>query len=160
MGKISGLFGVKGWLKVFSYTETKENILHYSPWLLSKNGAQQTVRVTDSAVHGKLLIVLLDGINDRETAATLVGSDIFIAPEQLPKPQPGEYYWSDLVGLTVETDSGIDLGLVAGLMETGANDVLIVRGERDRAIPFLQGRNILKIDFETGKITVDWDPDF
>lgn len=161
VGRISGVFGVKGWLKIFSYTEQRENILRFTPWHLGKAGTHTIIKVIDGAIQGKSVIALLDGINDRDQAAALIGSEIFIDAEQLPKPAPDEYYWSDLIGLSVETISGISLGVVDSLMETGANDVLIVSGEeRERAIPFLQGQNVVNIDLEAGKITVDWDPDF
>lgn len=160
VGKVSGVFGVKGWVKVFSHTETKENILRYTPWLLSKAGVQKTVNVLDGAIHGKSIIALLEGVDDRDRAAALLGCDIYIKPEQLPKAKPNEYYWSDLIGLKVETVSGTGLGVVDSLMETGANDVLIVHGERERAIPFLQGQTIVTVDLDAGTITVDWDPDF
>lgn len=160
VGRISGVFGVKGWVKIFSYTEDKENILRYSPWQLAKSGVNKTIKVIDGAVHGKLIIALLDGINDRDQAALLIGREIFIEPGQLPETDEGEYYWSDLVGLNVETVTGVPLGVVDSLLETGANDVVIVSGDRQRAIPFLQGQTIIAVDLQAGKMTVDWDPDF
>jgi len=160
VGKVSGVFGVKGWVKVFSYTETKENILRYNPWHLSKAETQKTINVMEGALQGKSIIALLEGVDDRDKAAALLGSDIYIKPEQLPKAQKNEYYWSDLIGLEVETVTGVGLGIVSTLMETGANDVLVVQDERTRAIPFLQGQTIVNIDLDVGKITVDWDPDF
>ncbi len=111
-------------------------------------------------LQGKAIVARLDGINDRDQAAGLMGWDIFISPEQLPKAAEGEYYWSDLIGLHVETIEGVSLGVVDSLLETGANDVVIVHGERERVIPFLQGQTIIKIDLETGKMIVDWDPEF
>ena len=89
-----------------------------------------------------------------------MGWDIFISPEQLPKTAKDEYYWSDLIGLTVETIDGVQFGMVDSLLETGANDVLIVQGERERVIPFLQGQTIISVDLDAGKIIVDWDPEF
>ena len=160
VGKISGVFGVKGWIKVFSFTDRKENILGYSPWLLKKGTDSKTVTVIDGKLQGKAIVAQLDGINDRDEAASLMGWDIFITPEQLPKAEKDEYYWSDLIGLAVETNLGIQLGVVESLLETGANDVVIVKGERERVIPFLQGQTIISIDLVAGKMVVDWDPDF
>ena len=160
VGKISGVFGVKGWVKVFSFTDVKENILNYSPWLLKKDSETRLVNVIDGKLQGKAVVAQLDGVNDRDQAATLMGWDIFITPEQLPKPAKGEYYWSDLIGLTIETNLGVQLGIVDSLLETGANDVLIVKGERERAIPFLQGKTIINMDLDAGRMVVDWDPDF
>jgi len=160
VGKVSGVFGVKGWVKVFSFTDDRGNILNYSPWLLKKTGLSKALNVVEGAVHGKSVVAALEGINDRDQAAGLIGWDIFIASEQLPKPAEGEYYWSDLVGLSVETVSGVQLGIVDSLLETGANDVVIVKGERERAIPFIQGQSIIDIDLQAGKMIVDWDPEF
>ncbi|GAB6141368.1 ribosome maturation factor RimM [Methylosoma difficile] len=160
VGKISGVFGVKGWIKVYSFTDIRESILEYSPWLLMKAGNNKTIEVADAAIQGKALIAQLKGINDRTTAEALVGWEIFIRPEQLPELSEGEYYWSDLIGLNVETQEGVALGMVDGLLETGANDVMMVKGEKDRAIPFLQGQTILSIDLTARKMIVDWDPEF
>ena len=145
---------------MFSFTDIRENILNYSPWLLKKDSETRLVAVIDGKLQGKAVVAQLDGVNDRDQAASLMGWDIFISPDQLPKVAKGEYYWSDLIGLNVETDLGIQLGAVDSLLETGANDVLIVKGERERAIPFLQGKTIINIDLDAGKIVVDWDPDF
>jgi len=160
VGKISGVFGIKGWVKVFSFTEYREDILNYSPWLLKKAGETKTLKVIDGHLQGKAVVAQLDGINDRDLAEKLVGWQIFISPGQLPKAAPGEYYWSDLIGLSVETTEGVRLGIVDSLLETGANDVLIVKGDRERVLPFLQGQTIINIDLSAGKMVVDWDPDF
>lgn len=160
VGKISGVFGVKGWLKIFSYTSPKENILNYSPWLLEKGGEVKTVEVVDGNLHGGGVIAQIKGVNDRNQAESLLGCEIFIRREQLPETAEGEYYWSDLIGLEVVTIEGSALGTVDSLLETGANDVLIVKGERERAVPFIKGQVIVEIDREAGRIVVDWDPDF
>ncbi|MDD2723555.1 MAG: ribosome maturation factor RimM [Methylovulum sp.] len=160
VGEISGVFGIKGWVKVFSYTDKRENILRYAPWLLKKADETKTVNVLEGALQGGAVVARLDGINDRDQAAALMGWTIFIRFGQLPKTAEDEYYWSDLIGLTVETVEGIPLGNVENLLETGANDVVIVKGERDRAIPFLQGQTIIRIDLPSQKMIVDWDPDF
>ena len=160
VGEISGVFGVKGWVKIFSFTERRENVLRYSPWLLSKNGETKPIKVLDGALQGRSVVAKLEGIEDRDQAAALMGWQIFISQEQLPKAAAGEYYWSDLIGLDVENLEGVRLGQVESLMETGANDVVIVKGKRERAIPFLQGQSIIRIDLEARQMVVDWDPDF
>jgi 16S rRNA processing protein RimM len=160
VGKISGVFGVKGWVKIFSDTSPKENILNYSPWLLKKAGEVTSVEVVDGKLHGSGVIALIKGVNDRTQAEALLGSEILIRREQLPPPSEGEYYWADLIGLEVVTTEGVILGVVDSLFETGANDVLIVKGERERAVPFIKDQVIVRIDREAGRITVDWDPDF
>ena len=160
VGKVSGIFGVKGWIKVYSYTETRENILTYSPWTLTKGKESKEVQVIDGRRHGKTVVARLEGINDRDDAAELNGWEIFIHADQLPKAKQGEYYWADLIGLQVKTVEGIDLGIVQQMLETGANDVVVVLGERERLIPFLQGQTIIKIDLLAGEMLVDWDADF
>jgi 16S rRNA processing protein RimM len=160
VGKVSGVFGIKGWVKVFSFTDPRENILTYSPWLLIKGDETKSVDVTDGQLQGKTIVAQLNGFNDRDQAASLMGWDIFITRDQLPKAARGEYYWSELIGLAVENVQGVQLGLVDSLLETGANDVMIVQGERERAIPFLQGQTIINVDMDAGRIIVDWDPEF
>lgn len=160
VGKISGVFGIKGWVKVFSFTADKANILKYSPWLLKKAGETKTIKVIDGNLQGKAIVAHLEGINDRDKAESLMGWDIFINPEQLPKAARGEYYWSDLVGLNVENTDGVEFGVITSLLETGANDVIIVQGERERCIPFLQGQTIVSIDLDARKMIVNWDADF
>jgi len=148
-------------VKVFSYTHPRENILRYSPWLLQKNNLVTEINVKGGQRHGNSVVAELEGIADRDAAASLMGSDILILRRQLPKPNDGEYYWTDLVGLEVVTDSGVKLGKVDHLLETGANDVLVViDGDTERLIPFLQQQTVLKIDLQGGIMTVDWDPDF
>ena len=160
VGKITGVFGVKGWVKVFSYTEPRDNILNYSPWILTKNNETREIQVVTGKRQGKTIVAQLDGINDRDAAAMQCGWSISIDYKQLPAVQEDEYYWADLVGLKVTTVDGIDLGRVDYLLETGANDVLVVTGDKERLIPFLQGSTIIGIDLEGGVITVDWDPEF
>jgi len=160
VGLVSGIFGVRGWIKVFSYTEPRENILTYSPWTLRKGKDSKVVKVVDGRRHGKTVVACLDGLNDRDGAADLNGWEILIRPEQLPKAKKGEYYWSDLIGLQVSTVDGIELGVVKQMLETGANDVIVVMGERERLIPFLQEQTIKSIDLLAGVMVVDWDAEF
>ncbi|MDD4914372.1 MAG: ribosome maturation factor RimM [Methylococcales bacterium] len=160
-GQISGVFGIKGWIKVFSFTHPRENILRYSPWFLKKDNLIREVKVLDGQRHGNTVVVELEGIADRDAATALMGSEILIRRQQLPETGPDEYYWHDLIGLNVETESGVRLGIVDHLLETGANDVLVViDGETERLIPFLQKQTVLKIDLSGQLIIVDWDPDF
>ncbi len=161
VGEITGVFGVKGWIKVYSFTQPRENILTYSPWYLQKDNALKEVKLIDGRRQGKLVVAAIDGVTDRDSAAALSGWNILIDRRQLPVAGKDEYYWADLVGLNVETDSGLRLGVVDHLMETGANDVLVVKdGKKERLIPFLQPQTVLSVDLEKGLILVDWDPDF
>lgn len=161
VGEISGVFGVKGWVKVYSFTDPRENILNYSPWILRKGSELKSVAVLDGGMQGGAVIASLSGITDRDMAASLGGYEILIDENLLPEPEEGEYYWRDLIGLKVETEQGIALGVVDYLLETGANDVLVVKEDKqERLIPFLQGQFVKSIDLKAGLIIVDWDPEF
>lgn len=146
---------------MFSFTQPRENILQYSPWLLRKNDQSCEINVIGGQRHGNSVIAELEGVADRDAAVALMGSEILIRRQQLPKPKADEYYWADLIGLAVRTESGVALGKVDHLLETGANDVLVVMdGETERLIPFLQKQTVLNIDLDSGEMIVDWDPDF
>jgi len=160
MGRISGLYGVRGWVKLFSHTEPRENILRYSPWYLEIGGRWVPFELRGGRRHGKSVVAHLSGCDDRDAAARLLEHRIAVARDQLPPLAEGEYYWSDLIGLQVVTVGGVGLGAVSDLMETGANDVLVVAGERERLIPFTPGDVVQQVDLAGGVITVEWDPDF
>lgn len=160
MGRVNGLFGVKGWVKVYSYTQPVEQIVEYDPWYLYVGGEWRPMKLETGRRHGKGVVVRLEACDDREQAAALIGADIAVRREQLPKLPPGEYYWADLVGLSVINLEGVELGKVDHLFETGANDVIVVRDDRERLIPFIQGDVVTEIDLEGGVLRVDWDPDF
>lgn len=156
---MSGLFGVKGWVKVFSYTRPREAILDYGRWYLKRNGRWQRVTVSESQQHGKSVIARFDGVDDRDQAAELVECEIAISRDDLPTAEQGSYYWADLEGLKVVHRDGTELGHVAYMMETGANDVMVTAGERERLIPFIADKVILDVDFDKGEIRVDWEWD-
>jgi 16S rRNA processing protein RimM len=159
LGRVVGLFGVRGWIKVYSYTEPREAVLDYREWLLCRDGTWQPVELAEGKRHGKAVIARLAGIADRDAAAELLGSDIGVHRDALPDPGEGQYYWADLEGLTVVHKDGTELGKVAGLMATGANDVLVVDGPVERLIPFVPGTVILDVDLDAGVIRVDWEWD-
>lgn len=158
LGYISAVHGIKGWVKVHSWTRPMEAILKYQPWLLGED--RKPVKIIDGRKQGKGLAALLPGYDNREQAAALVGQQIFVGRDQLPPTEKDEYYWSDLEGLEVRTTDGEVLGRVERLMETGANDVMVVSGDRERLIPFIQGPYVTRVDLEAELIEVDWDPDF
>lgn len=166
VGKISTVYGVKGWVKIYSYTDPMENILSYSPWLIKVQGTWKQVKLEAGKRHGKGLIAKIEGIDDREIAKTYNGVEIGVSEDALPKLDDGEYYWSQLENLNVVTVEGQLLGTVSHLMETGANDVLVVKGnaqsidKAERLIPYLPEQVITEIDLVTGTIRVDWDPEF
>ena len=159
LGRISGLFGVKGWVKVYSYTEPREAVLEYRRWLLSGKDGWWEATVAEGQRHGKTIIARIDGYVDRDQAAELIGTEIAVPRDELPEAGEGRFYWSDLEGLRVVHRDGTELGRVAYLLETGANDVMVVQGEQERLIPFVMGEVILGVDLASGRIDVDWEWD-
>ncbi len=160
LGRISGLFGVQGWVKVHSYTDPRDGILGYRDWYLRDRGDPRPVSLERGRVQGKGLVAKLAGCDDRDQASVLVGAEIVVRRSQLAEIGSGEYYWADLEGLTVLLADGRCLGKVVRLIATGANDVLVVDGDRERLIPFLPDSVVLEVDPAQGLIRVDWDPDF
>ncbi|HSM99940.1 MAG TPA: ribosome maturation factor RimM [Rudaea sp.] len=160
VGRIVGLHGVDGWVKIESWTEPRLQIFSYRPWRLTLAGSELEVASTQGHEQGKGMVAKLPGCDDRDAAAKLIGATIQVPRSALPKPKRGEYYWTDLEGLAVVTVEGVDIGQVSHLFATGANDVLVVRGERERLIPFVIGQFVKKVDLDAGRITVDWDPEF
>ena len=158
LGRIAGVFGVRGWVKIYSETEPRDGILRYSPWMVGASGESR--RVLEGRVHGKGVVARLEGCDDRDQAALLVEQEIAVTRDRLPPPRRDEFYWIDLEGLQVVTLEGQALGTVSHLFATGANDVLVVVGERERLIPFSWDEAIRSVDFDQRLIQVDWDPDF
>lgn len=160
LGKVGGLYGVRGWVKLWSFTDPVENLLDYAELELSRDGRWETVRLAEGRRQNEALVARFEGCVDRDQAALLVGAELAVDRSRLPAPAAGEYYWADLVGLRVITTAGVDLGVVENMMATGANDVMVVKGERERLLPFLPGRCVNEVDLAGGRIVVDWDPDF
>jgi 16S rRNA processing protein RimM len=167
LGKVGAVYGIKGWLKIHSFTDDQEAILDYFPWSLKLGNKIQSVDITDWRKHNNGLVVKVAGIDDRDVAQKLVGSEIFVSEEALSDLPEGEFYWRVLIGMAVVTDKGYDLGQVSDIMETGANDVLVVKanlkdgfGKKERLIPYLMDQVILSISAEDKQICVDWDPGF
>ncbi len=159
LGRISGFFGVRGWVKVYSYTEPREAVLNYKSWLLASNGDWRTAEVAEGKRHGKTIIARIEGIDDRDQAAKLIGCDIGVPRSEMPETDEGQYYWSDLEGLQVKTKNGTELGKVEYLLETGANDVMVINGEQEYLVPFVIDDVVLDVDLAAGVITVDWEWD-
>ncbi len=191
VGRITGVYGVKGWLKIFSYTDPMESIIDYSPWFIragsddkrrnpvAKNGKPWTrVKIKAGKRHAKTVVAKFEHCNDRDEAQAFVGSEIAIEQSQLEAlRQEDEYYWRDLIGLRVINQQAIELGTVKSLMETGANDVLVVVSEidtdieedgkqgnkskiKERLVPWVTHNTIIAVDLERGVIEVDWDAEF
>ncbi|MCU7932195.1 MAG: ribosome maturation factor RimM [Candidatus Thiodiazotropha sp. (ex Codakia rugifera)] len=160
MGRVSGLFGIRGWLKIYSHTSPREGIVGYKTWYLKQGGNWKQYKLTAGHSQGKGVVAQLHGISDPDQAAELVDCDIAIRREQLPRLEPDEYYWTDLQGLRVMNIEGVELGVVSHLFETGANDVMVVKGERERLIPYTTGEAVQNVDLDAGILLVDWDPEF
>ncbi len=160
LGRVSGFFGLQGWVKVFSHTEPRHGIVRYSPIFLNHRDEWQPFKVEDGRAHGVGVVLKFKGYDDRDQAATLLHRDIAVRRIQLPPTTPGEYYWTDLQGLRVVTLEGMVLGTVSRLFATGSNDVLVVQGERERLLPFIRDQVVVDVDLEQRVLRVDWDPDF
>lgn len=167
IGQLGAVYGVKGWLKVQSYTDDAEAIFDYSPWQIIKQGKPQTVRVEEWRRHNKGLIAKLAGVDDRDMAQVYTGADIVIEAAQLPELPEDEFYWRDLIGMTVVNTEGYNMGIVDQLMATASNDVMVVKansndafGRSERLIPFIQSQYVQSVDREAKRIVVDWPSDF
>lgn len=161
LGKISGVFGVKGWIKVHSFTDPREGIVDYPCWQILQQGKWREIELEGGSRQAKTVIAKIKGIDERDEAMLLMGAKIAIRLDQLDDLGENEYYWRDLEGLQVINTEGVDLGKVSQLMETGANDVMVVvEGDKERLIPFTVNHTVQKVDQDAGIITVDWDADF
>ncbi len=166
IGRITSVFGVKGWLKVYSYTDPREGILNYRNWTLDLDGKRIPAKLEDGRRQGQGIVVRLKGIDDRDVARTYCGANVLVPTAELPELPSGEYYWFQLEGLEVVTVDGVCLGKVHHLMETGSNDVLVVRGtagsvdQRERLIPYLPDQVVQDVDLAAQRMVVDWDPEF
>jgi len=164
VGRMGGAYGLKGWVKISSYTSPLENIFLYSPWHLRQSESGKVIRTTElieGKTHGKGLIARFAGVEDRDQADNLKGLEVVVERSQLPDPEDGLYYWADLEGLRVETSDGRNLGRVDQMLEAGAADVMLVCGENKNRhlIPFIRDEVILAVDLDAGLIRVNWEPD-
>lgn len=162
LGRVLGAFGIRGEIKLESWTQPRAAIFRYQPWTVrDPQGRERELSGVRGRESGKFLIASFPDVVDRDTVEAMRGTEIYVPRSALPPPKDGEYYWVDLEGLRVVTTEGISLGTVSHLFATGANDVLVARDdERERMIPFVIPQYVLSIDFEANLVTVDWDPDF
>lgn len=164
MGRVTGPFGVMGWVKIHPYTETSGSLTRYATWWLGRDEPNSEHAVTEAKVHGGTDVVAkLEGVDDRDAAASLKGWLVAVPRAELPRPKKDEYYWTDLIGLSVTNTEGVEFGTVKELLETGANDVLVVQGNREdqkqRLIPFIR-QVILDVDLKGRAIKVEWGADY
>ena len=166
LGRVAGVFGIKGWVKLHSYTRPIENLLDYSRWCLVHQGREVEVEMVEGRIHGTGLVAQIarigePPIDDRDVAAGWIGAEILIDRDELPEPEEGQYYWADLVGVTVRNEQGVELGQVDHLTSNGAQDVLVLKqGEVERLIPFVKGPIIKSVDLSQSLIVADWQPDY
>ncbi len=167
VGKIGAPHGVRGWVRITSYTEESDGIFDFSPWQLTVQGNVREYKVVEWKHQNKNLLAKIEGIDTRDDVELIKNVEICIDEAQLPDLEQDDFYWRDLVGLSVVTEKGYDLGKVEQLFETGANDVLLVKanvkdafGMKQRMIPYLYEQVIKHVDLESKTITVDWDPSF
>ena len=156
VGRVSGAHGVKGWLKIQSFTEPRENLLAYTAWILRRHEREHAAAVEHAQPQGRGVIAKLRGIDDRDAALAWTGAEIAIERSRLPPCGPGEFYWTDLEGLEVRTPEGALLGTVDHLLATGSNDVLVLAGDRQRLVPFINGDVIRSVDLDSRLIVADW----
>jgi 16S rRNA processing protein RimM len=159
LGRITGVYGVKGWVKVRSHTEPRENIVGFDVWTVRRRGMDSTMEVEEGRAHGAGVVAKLRGVEDRDAARALIGADIAVERAALPDCKAGEYYWADLEGLEVVTPAGNRVGIVDHLIATPAHDVLVLAGSPQRMIPFVTGEVIRTVDLAAGRIVASWPPD-
>jgi len=159
VGKINGFFGVQGWVKIFSYTKPRKNILEYHPWYFVDNGTYKVIEITTGREQSKTIVAHAKGIDNRDQAGQLIGKDLYIDKDQLPELGGDEHYWHELNGFRVINKNGVDLGVVNYLVDTGSNNVLVTKGEKEHWIPYIEPY-LVSVDKQNRVITVDWDENF
>ena len=167
VGKLGSTYGIRGWLRIYSSTEQAESILEYQPWFLKIKGEWQPTELENWRHHNHEIIVKLKGVDDREAAQILANVEIGVDLSVFPELEEGDYYWHDLIGCSVVNLEGYTMGTVTEMMETGSNDVLVVKantkdafGKQERLIPFLYEQVVKRVDLTTKTIEVDWDAGF
>lgn len=159
VGRITAAHGVRGWVKIASFTEPVENLLDYRPWWIRCGDGWQELPVVDIRPQGKGYIARIEGCADRDQAGSFRGVDLWVPAARLPDTDADEFYWFELEGLEVVTEQGVALGRVDHLFATGANDVLVVKdGGRERLLPFIADV-VIEVDLERARMRVDWDPE-
>jgi 16S rRNA processing protein RimM len=160
MGRILGPFGIQGWIKVRTFTESPDGLADHPAWWVRRKDGWYAMQMQDFKVRPAATSAKLEGCDDRNAAELLRGCDVAVTREELGEAGEGSLYWVDLVGLGVRNLQGEDLGKVEGLVQTGAADVLVVKHEeRERLIPFVDAY-VKSVDRKAGRITVDWGADY
>ena len=168
-GKITGCYGIKGWVRIHAYTDPVDNFLGFGGWMLKQRGAMRPIVFDTGKRHGKGLVAHIAGVDDRDAAEAFKGLEVLVKADVLPALEQGEYYWHQLQGLQVwchtDNEPPVFLGVVDHMIDTGANDVMVLKAcegsidERERLIPYLEGDVVTEVDLERGVIAVDWFPE-
>lgn len=160
LGRIAGPFGIRGWVKVVSYTDPPEQILDYPVWRVEPPGSERReLRHREGRRHGKGLVVRIDGVDERNGAIALARPELWVERGDLPALKKGEFYRADLVGLEVMNLRGQSLGRVSHFLDMPANAIMVVVGEREHWLP-VGGQQVFRVNLGQGRVTVDWDPEF
>jgi len=157
VGRFGRPHGLKGYISVYSFTQPNSNILNYSNWVVSDRGSRTPLKVLSYEQHTRFIAVLIEGYEDRNLVSQLTNLEIAVPRESLPELGSGEYYWNQLIGMSVVNIQGETLGTVTDLIATGANDVLVVTGDARYLIPFLLDKVVHNVSLEKKEIIVDWD---
>lgn len=166
VGKITAAYGIQGWVKVYSHTSPMEQILKYKPWLLKKGSKSQVLKPVKGKTQGKGLVARLEGFEDRNQAEAILGYEVWVDRSLFADLEDGEFYWDQLEGLKVFNQQEQLLGQVSHLIETGANDVLVLKAtpesidDKERLIPFVEPEIVLQVDLLAGSMRVNWDADY
>ena len=161
IGRFGRPHGIKGFVSIVSFTEPRENIITYANWHFSDNDHQwQAITLLQTEINNKFILAKIEGYDTREQVGSLTNRNIAINRAQLKKLAPNEYYWHQLLGMTVVNKAAEPIGIVADIIATGSNDVLIITGKRRVLIPYLLGDVVLAVDELRRIITVEWDLDF
>jgi 16S rRNA processing protein RimM len=165
MGRVVAPYGVLGWLKILPDTEQFDGLLDYKTWWIGKDNDWRELKVESAKIHNDVLVVKLQGIDDRDAAVACKANKIAVPRALLPKLTGEEYYWSDLIGLSVKNLQDVDFGKIIDVFATGANDVIVVKSVAkseqgvERLIPYIT-QNIIEVSLEAKTMLVDWDSDF
>jgi 16S rRNA processing protein RimM len=163
LGRISAAYGIKGWIKIYSFTDPIENIFSYQPWYLKQQGGWKQIEVLNGRHQGKGIIAQIANCETRNDAESYKGIEIAVPASALAELEDGEYYWSQLQGLVVLNTNNQRFGVIDHILETGANDVLVVQADtesidgQERLIPYIEDKVVQSVDLETGTMIIDWD---
>jgi len=158
VGRLGQAYGIKGWLKLQSFTAPEDNIFKYAPWYIKHSRGYEPITITEFKPHSKGFVIHLSHCNDRTTAQTLVGFDIVIEQKQLPLLKEGEFYLVELEGMEVKTTTGLLLGTLSYFLPVGDTEVMVIEGEKQHLVPFLMDHFVKDINKKEKYIIVDWDP--